>query len=417
MDKISWLKIFQSRIFKFAKSPISVINLTFEEKKNKILKKISLLLLFLLLLNCKENKALDLKSESEITKKTALSYADGFSIQQRQDFKVLEINTPWPSSDQSYRYALVSKEMTSEIKLNKDDYDAILTIPIQKIVVTSTTHIPALELLNVENSLIGFPGTTYVSSEKTRDLIDDGLIRELGKNESINTEVLLELRPEVVIAFGIDGNNKTFENIQKAGIPVLFNGDWIEKSPLAKAEWIKFFGVLYDKEKEADSIFKKIETDYLDAKKIVQNATQTPTVLSGAMYKDIWYLPSGTSSEAILLKDANANYLWKETTEKGSLSLNFEVVFDKAKDADIWISPSYYSSLEALEKANPHYTKFKAFQNKSIYSFVNTTGKTGGVSYFEMGMARPDLVLKDLIKVAHPELLSDYEPYFFKRLD
>src|SRR5690606_4847038 len=142
-----------------------------------------------------------------------------------------------------------------------------------------------------------------------------------------------------------------------------------------------------------------------------------PTVLSGAMHKDIWYLPSGTSSEAMLLKDANANYLWSETTDKGSLSLNFEVVFAKAKDADIWISPSYYPSLEAIEKANPHYTKFKAFQNKAVYSFVNTTEKTGGVTYFEMSMARPDLVLKDLIKIIHPELLEDYTPYFFNRLE
>lgn len=380
------------------------------------MKKISLLLLFLIVLNCKEDKGLPVESQPSHQESSSLSFAEGFSIENHQDFKVLEIKNPWPKSDKTYRYALVSKAMAPKITLNKNEFDAILITPIQKIVVTSTTHIPALELLNVENTLIGFPDTSYISSEKTRALIDEGLVRELGKNESINTEVLLELRPDLVIGFGIDGNNKTFDNIQKAGIPVIFNGDWVEKSPLAKAEWIKFFGVLYNKEIEADSIFKNIETDYLEAKKIADNATQNPTILSGAMYKDIWYLPSGTSSEAILLKDANANYLWRETTDKGSLSLNFEVVFEKAKDADIWISPSYYSSLEAIEDANPHYRKFKAFQNKDVYSFVNTTGKTGGVTYFEMGMARPDLVLKDLIKIAHPELLEDYTPYFFERL-
>ncbi|HUH26817.1 ABC transporter substrate-binding protein [Gelidibacter sp.] len=380
------------------------------------MKKSSLLLLFLILVNCKEDKPLPLESKTTEKGTTSLSYAEGFSIANHPDFKVLEIKNPWPNSDKTFRYALVSKEMAPKITLNKDEFDAILITPIEKIVVTSTTHIPAMELLNVQTTLIGFPDTNFVSSEKTRALIDKGLVRELGKNESINTEVLLELRPELVIGFGIDGNNKTFDNIQKAGIPVIFNGDWVETSPLAKAEWIKFFGVLYNKEKKADSIFKNIETDYLEAKKIAQDVTQSPTILSGAMYKDIWYLPSGTSSEAILLKDANATYLWSDTTDKGSLSLNFEVVFDKAKDAEIWISPSYYSSLEAIEKANPHYTRFKAFQNKAVYSFVNTTGKTGGVTYFEMGMARPDLVLKDLIKIAHPELLSDYEPHFFERL-
>ncbi|MEO8774072.1 MAG: ABC transporter substrate-binding protein [Gelidibacter sp.] len=381
------------------------------------MKHISILLLFLALFNCKENKGSEQLIQPTHIEKSSISYAEGFSIENNQNFKVLEITSPWPKSDKTYRYALISKEMAAKITLNKDDYDGILITPIQKIVVTSTTHIPALELLNVENTLIGFPDLKYVSSEKTRALIDKGLVRELGKNESINTEVLLSISPELVIAFGIDGNNKTFDNIQKARIPVIYNGDWVERSPLAKAEWIKFFGVLYDKEQEANAVFKTIESDYLEAKKIAQNATRKPTILSGAMYKDIWYLPNGTSSEAQLLKDAHTNYLWSETTDKGSISLNFENVFDKAKDADIWISPSYYSSLEAMEKANAHYTKFKTFQSKEVYSFVNTTGTTGGVLYFEMGMARPDLVLKDLIKICHPELLEDYTPYFFKRLE
>ncbi|WP_233530668.1 ABC transporter substrate-binding protein [Gelidibacter salicanalis] len=380
------------------------------------MKNIPLVFLFLLLVNCKDTTPSSKLNETPATQQEALLYAEGFSIEDYQDFKVLTIKNPWPTSEQTFRYALISKEMAPKITLNRDDYDGILITPIEKIVVTSTTHIPGLELLNVENTLIGFPGTDYVSSEKTRALIDKGSIRELGKNESINTEVLLELRPELVMGFGIDGNNKTFDNIQKAGIPVIFNGEWVEASPLAKAEWIKVFGVLYNKTREADSIFNAIETDYLEAKVIAKQATKQPTVLSGAMHKDVWYLPSGTSSEGILLKDANANYLWSDTTAKGSLSLSFENVFNEAKDADIWISPSYYPSLDALEKANAHYTKFEAFQTGEVYSFVGTTGATGGVSYFEMGMARPDLVLKDLIKVCHPELMEDYESYFFKQL-
>ncbi|MDX1317224.1 MAG: ABC transporter substrate-binding protein, partial [Xanthomarina gelatinilytica] len=285
-----------------------------------------------------------------------------------------------------------------------------------KIVVTSTTHIPALELLGVEKSLVGFPGTDYISSEKTRFRVDMGKVRELGKNEGINTEVLLEIQPEVVIGFGIDGNNKTFETIKKSGIPVIYNGDWIEHSPLAKAEWIKFFGVLFNKRQKADSIFNTIEKNYLEAKSIALDAKSKPSVLSGAMHKDIWYLPNGTSTEAEILKDANVNYLWADTKGNGSLSLNFEVVFDKAKNADIWINPSYYTSYEALESANQHYTKFDAYKSKSIYTFANTTGSTGGVLYYELGIARPDLVLKDIIKICHPDLLADYKPYFYKPL-
>jgi len=368
----------------------------------------------LLLFNCK-NKDSQPVTITDVSK-VPLSYAEGFEITHHENFSTLTINSPWPNTEKTYRYALVHKNMLPKITLNNDEFDGIITIPVKKIVVTSTTHIPALELLGVEKSLVGFPGTDYISSEKTRFRVDKGKVRELGKNEGINTEVLLEIQPEVVIGFGIDGNNKTFETIKKSGIPVIYNGDWIEHSPLAKAEWIKFFGVLFNKRQKADSIFNTIEKNYLEAKSIALDAKSKPSVLSGAMHKDIWYLPNGTSTEAEILKDANVNYLWADTKGNGSLSLNFEVVFDKAKNADIWINPSYYTSYEALESANQHYTKFDAYKSKSIYTFANTTGSTGGVLYYELGIARPDLVLKDIIKICHPDLLADYKPYFYKPL-
>ncbi|MBN4085493.1 ABC transporter substrate-binding protein, partial [Flavobacteriaceae bacterium AH-315-B10] len=330
------------------------------------------------------------------------------------DKYIITIKSSWKDSQEHLIYELLDSTIAYTDILPKH-LEAGFYIP-KRIVVTSTTHIPALELLGVENTLIGFPGTKYVSSKKIRNRIDNGFVRELGKNEGINTEVLLELNPDIVIAFGVDGSNKPLEVIKKSNIPVIYNGDWLEDSPLAKAEWIKFFGVLFDKEKEADSIFNSIENNYLKAKQLAQKAISQPTVLSGAMHKDIWYLPNGKSTEAQFLNDANVNYLWSNTTGNGSLALSFEAVFAKAKDADLWLSPSYYKSLEALEKANEHYTKFNAFQNKNIYSFTNTTGKTGGVLYYELGMSRPDLVLKDIIKICHPELLPDYVPFFFKPL-
>ena len=363
------------------------------------------------------------KAEEKLNKKasedldSSMKYAEGFIVTTNNTYKILEIKNPWPNAEKNYKYALIHEKDEAKITLNRNEFDGIITIPIKQIVVTSTTHIPALELLNVEQTLIGFPGSDYISSEKTRQRIQDGFVRELGKNEGVNTEVLLELNPDVVIGYGVDGTNKTLETIKNSNIPVIYNGDWVEGSPLAKAEWIKFFGVLYNKEKMADSIFNHIEREYLEAKKIASNVTTKPSILSGAMHKDIWYLPNASSSEAQLLKDANTNYLWSDTSGGGSLALNFETVLEKAKDADLWFSPSYYNSLEDLEKANQHYTKFKAFQNKDVYTFSNTTGKTGGVLYYELGLARPDLVLKDLVKICHPELLVDYKPFFFKLLE
>ncbi len=364
---------------------------------------------------CKEDKTAG-QLPKAVSKQMENKYAEGFKVTSHETHNILTVSNPWPKAEKSYRYALIPKSEAPKITLNKDEFDGLIITPVQKIVVTSTTHIPALELLGVEQTLVGFPGTDYISSEKTRTRIDNGDIREIGKNEGINTEVLLELRPDVVVAFGVDGTNKSMEIIEKSGIPVIYNGDWVEKSPLAKAEWIKFFGTLYNKEKEAEAIFKQIESDYLEAKQLASEAESQPTVLCGAMYKDVWYLPNGTSPEAQFLKDANTNYLWSDTKESGSLALSFEAVFEKAKNAELWLSPSYYSSYEDLKDSNDHYTEFDAFQNKSIYTFSNTTGKTGGVLYYELGTSRPDLVLKDMIKICHPELLTDYEPTFFKPL-
>ena len=188
-----------------------------------------------------------------------------------------------------------------------------------------------VELLNEEATVIGFPYSKYVSSEKTRQLIDSGNITEIGKENSLNTEILLDLEPEIVVGYSVSSADKSLTTIKKAGINVIYNGDWLEETPLGRAEWIKFFGVLFNKEKQADSIFKIIETNYLEAKKIALTAIKKPTILSGAiMSKDIWNLPAGKSFEAQFLQDANLNYLWKDTKGKGSLSLSFESVFDKA---------------------------------------------------------------------------------------
>ncbi|MDB9720758.1 ABC transporter substrate-binding protein [Winogradskyella sp.] len=378
------------------------------------MKLIKYLFLFFIVTTCKDEPKAKLQNTSK-TNALELKYATGFSVTYYDNYKVINLLKPWPKAEKTYSYVIANKDVNIDFKA--DAFDAIIDSKMSKIVVTSTTHIPALELLGVEETLVGFPGTDYISSKKTRQRIADGKIRELGKNEGINTEVLLELFPNVVVGFGIEGVNKTFEIIKKAGIPVIYNGDWVESSALAKAEWIKFFGVLYNKEKEADSIFKKIEKDYLAAKAIAKAAKTRPTVFSGAMHKDVWYLPNGSSAEAQFLKDANVNYLWSDTKGNGSLALNFEVVLVKAKNAELWFNPSYYNSINQLEKANTLYTNFNAFKNKNIYSYVNTAGDTGGVLYYELGTTRPDLVLKDIIKICHPKLLPEYIPYFFKPLN
>ncbi|WP_066217603.1 ABC transporter substrate-binding protein [Formosa haliotis] len=377
----------------------------------------SLLLVFLVFVFSCKNEAKQVKEVQDPGVDLPLKHAKGFSVKTYKNYKVLEIYSPWPKAEKTYKFALVDRAFQDKVDLKSSDFEAVIPIPIERIVVTSTTHLPGLELLDEAHKLVGFPGTQYVSSEHIRHRIDNNEIRELGKNEGINTEVLLELRPELVMAFGVDGNNRALEQVKNANIPVMYNGDWVETSPLAKAEWIKLFGVLFKKEAQADQVYNIIETEYVNAKKLAATVSDKPSILSGAMHKDVWYLPNGTSAEAQLLQDANTNYLWKNTQGAGSLALNFETVFNKAKAADIWVNPSFYASLEDLKTANQHYSKFTAFKAKQIYTMANTKGETGGVLYYELGQSRPDLVLKDLIKICHPELLPDYELYFYQKLN
>ena len=134
------------------------------------------------------------------------------------------------------------------------------------------------------------------------------------------------------------------------------------------------------------------------------------------MYEDVWYVAKGNSWVAQFLKDAKANYLWANEKGTGSLPLTFEKVLEKAKNADIWITSGQFSSLREMTSANPHYNQFKAFQNKNVYSFSGRKGKTGGILYYELAPNRPDIVLKDIVVILHPELLKSYKPYFFQKL-
>lgn len=376
---------------------------------------ILILCISLLFLSCKFEEKNEVDSTSqEIGESLKIENAHGFTISKYDGFKILTITDPWPNAEKSFKYLLVEDESKVPSTI---EFDKKINIPIKRIVLTSTTHIPSLEALDETEALIGFPGLDYISSETTRALIAENKIVELGKNEAINTEILITLEPDLVIGFAIDGNNKTYNTIEKSGIPVIFNGDWTEESPMGKAEWIKFFGALFDKSEEAEEIYDDIAKNYKEAKQLAQSVDETPLVIAGSMYKDSWFVPYGNSWQAQFIKDANAAYIYKDTEGSGSKALSFESVLNDAQNADFWVAPGQFQSYEQLYETSQHYKQFKAVQNKKVFTYSNTMGATGGVLYYELAPNRPDLVLKDLISIFHPELLKDYKPTFFKPLD
>ncbi|WP_426484026.1 ABC transporter substrate-binding protein [Flavobacterium sp. 2] len=376
------------------------------------LPKLVFFLSFFILTSCKKSENIEtVKSE---TAKNSIEFASGLSIVKQEGYSVVTISNPWPNANKDFKYVL--KEKDAKVPDSLQTYTTI-KVPLESVVVTSTTNIPFLEMLEVEDKLVGFPHTDYISSEKTRTLIDKGSVKNVGQNEKLNIEQLIELSPDLIVTFGVDNNNPMLDNLKKSGLNVLIQGDWMEQSPLGKAEWIKLYGALFGKEDKAKELFDKIVESYNQAKKLVADKPATTKVLYGSMYEDVWYVAKGNSWVAQFMKDAKADYLWSNLKGTGSEGLSFEKVLDKAKGANIWVVSGSFKTLEELQKANPHYGEFDAFKNKTVYSLESKFGATGGTIFYELSPSRPDLVLKDYIKIFHPDLLTGYEFTFASKLN
>ena len=372
------------------------------------LSKYILLTALFICLSCKKNT-----ETTTVKVKNSIEYANGVEIHNYDDFTIMKITKPWPDATKAYTYICAKSNENLPDSLSKYTF---IQIPVSTLVATSTTHIPSLVALNETDKLIGFPNLEYISSEIVRKSIDSGKVKELSDNESLNFEKTIDLQPQIIIGLSMDSETSKFNQFEKAGIPVIYNADWVETSPLGKAEWIKFFGVLFDKQEQATDYFNNIVKEYDKAKKQVESVKQRPSVLSGSVFQDVWYMPQGGSWMAQFINDAGGNYMWSDTQGTGSLSLSFEAVFEKAMDADVWIGPGEFNSFDQMLAANKHYGQFKAFQQKQIYSYSMKKGATGGLIFYEEASNRPDVVLKDLISIFHPNVLPDYQPTFIEPL-
>jgi iron complex transport system substrate-binding protein len=159
-----------------------------------------------------------------------------------------------------------------------------------------------------------------------------------------------------------------------------------------------------------------IEKNYLATKKLAGSVNKKPTVLSGVIYGDAWFMPGGQNYAAKIINDAGANYLWSSDSTKGFLQLSFEKVFEKGHAADLWIGIASFETLDEIANADERYTKFNPYQIKQVYTYNARKGPKGGSEFLELGYLRPDIILKDLVKIAHPELLPGHQLYFHKRL-
>jgi iron complex transport system substrate-binding protein len=362
---------------------------------------------------CENKKTIGSNTASEM-RSTSLSYAEGFTIEYQGRNKLVEVKYPFQGATSGFRYLLVPRG--DSIPAHAPDV-RVITIPLNSIVCTSTTHIPLLDYLDEGAKLTGFPSTDYISSGKIRERIDNGQVQELGVDRGMNLERLASLKPDMVMGYTMNSDYGQFKKMEELNIPVVINAEYLEKHPLGRAEWIKFMALFFDKEKQADSVFRVIEKSYLDVKDLVKDVADKPTVMSGIVYGNAWFLPGGQNYASRILYDAGCAYLWEENTSNGYLELSFESVYEKAHDADLWIGVGNYTTLKELEGGDHRYAQFKPFRTRSVYTYDARKGAKGGSEFLELGYLRPDLILKDLVKIAHPYLLEGYELYFHRRLE
>lgn len=344
---------------------------------------------------------------------TTIKYATGFKVRYEGNVKHVEVPSPYQGASTGFKYILLPAG--EPVPSHEPDVH-VITIPLQSIVCTSTSHIPLLDYLNETDKLIGFPSLDYVSSSLMRERIDAGAVTELGIDKGLNLERLVAIKPGMVMGYTMSSDYGQFKKIEELGIPVVINAEYLEKHPLGRSEWIKFVALFFNKEKEADSVFQMIEKNYLDAKEKASASTHRPTVMSGVVYGDAWFLPGGQNYAARLLQDAGCQYLWEADSSNGYLELSFEAVYEKAHQADLWIGVASYTSLKDIAKADTRYTRFKPYKTKQVYTYDMRKGAKGGSEYLELGYLRPDLILKDLLLIAHPELTTGDTLYFHKQL-
>lgn len=339
-----------------------------------------------------------------------IRYAQGFTVHHFDDYTAVEVRDPWDSTRLLQRYLLVDRSQPVPDDLPKG---TVVQIPVQKIVVYTSVHAGVIDQLGETGRIIGVCEPRYMDTPAIQEGLKAGRIADLGEATSPNVEKMIDIGAELVIASPFQ--NSGYGPVEKLGIPIIEGADYMESQPLGRTEWIRFYGLLFGKEKAADSIFRETEKSYLDLKKLITADMPRPTVISEKKFGSSWFMPAGESYIANLYKDAGADYLFQDLPGAGSTPLAFETVLDRAIHADMWLvkyNQSKDMTYSDLRTEYTPYENFDAFKNRRIYSC-----NTGIVPYYEEFPLHPDYLLKDLIWVFHPELLPDYQPRYYHKME
>jgi iron complex transport system substrate-binding protein len=368
-----------------------------------------IILLSSLLISCQQKKPQTNNAKPDST--LQVSYAQGFSVEYYTTYKRVTVYNPWKKNTIYARYYLVKDKNTPTPADGQK-----VKVPLQSIASTSGTQFEFLNLIGSLNTITGICTPKLIYNKTLLEKIQQHKLTDLGDPFSLNIEKVQLLHPDAVMVSGFNQEDPISKRLMEYGTPVIFDNEWTENTLLARAEWIKFIASFYNKEQLAADIFNNIANNYITIREKAKHVTQKPTVMCGSNFKGTWYMPGGKSYMVGLLADAGSDYHYANDTNKGSLPLNFEVALNNFRHADVWIGSSANSITELLSIDERH-GLFDAAKNKQVFNFNAQVTPTGGNDFWESGTAHPDLILADMIKIFHPDLMKNHAFVYVRKLE
>ena len=354
------------------------------------------------------SKTSSLQAEGDTVR---MKYSSLLQIVKHADYTVVTIRNPWDTLKVLHTYLLADREKPLPEHLPEG---TIVRTPLQKSVIYSSVHCSLWSELDELKGIGGVCGLEYIKLPQIQEGCRNGSIVNVGNSMNPDIERIIDLRPDAILLSPFE-NSGGYGRVGKLNIPIIECADYMETSALGRAEWMRLYGLLLGKEAQADSLFAGIEKEYLTLTQQVKSQNlKRPTVISEMKNSSAWYIPGGNSTMGRLYQDAGADYVFAYLPNSGSVPLAFETVFDRGGNADIWLikyNQPQDKTYSELERDYAPYARFKAFQDRKVYGC-----NTNHVPFYEESPFHPELLLKDLIKIFHPELLPDYDLKYFSNL-
>ncbi|SHF05084.1 ABC transporter substrate-binding protein [Dysgonomonas macrotermitis] len=365
----------------------------------------------ILFLSCNQNKKSETanKEHPKNTSSIEIKYAKGFTIDDYGNYKLVNVTDPSGESNISYKYAFLNRGADKEGI--PADYQ-IIEVPVRSAICMTTLQLSNFIKLNALNKVVGITSTRFLFNEQINKQLKEGKTSKIGIEGEFDSEIVIALNPDIILVSPFKKGG--YDAIRNLDIPLVSFLGYKESSPLGQAEWIKFTAMLLGIEEQANNQFKEIENRYNELKKLATAVSQHPKVLSGELHSGNWYVVGGKSYLAQLFRDAGADYFMQNDNESGGFYVDFETVYSQGAKADYWRMVNSYNgsfTYDALKQSDARYADFDAFKEKRLI-YCNLREKP----FYENTPVEPEIVLADLIKIFHPELLPDHKTVYYELL-